>query len=154
MPIVCVARRLLRFCIYNKWGDTPLLYKQKLKKRCLIYQWHGCKGATFASSLTSMPLIHQDYLSPSLAKARPLRPPKGLMCLCLLCALPTAPHGRYAPLYHGRSAGYFIPRPPSWRQGTAGEGLTSQAQSAPHPRALPPACPSAPKGGSLISICL
>ena len=36
-----------------------------------------CEGATFARSLAFMPLINQDYLSPSLAKARPLRPPGG-----------------------------------------------------------------------------
>ena len=36
-----------------------------------------CEGATFARSLAFMPLINQDYLSPSLAKARPLRPPRG-----------------------------------------------------------------------------
>ena len=46
-----------------------------------------CEGATFARSLAFMPLINQDYLSPSLAKARPLRPPGGtyVYAYCVRC---------------------------------------------------------------------
>ena len=46
-----------------------------------------CEGATFARSLTFMPLINQDYLSPSLAKARPLRPQGGTCAYpyCVRC---------------------------------------------------------------------
>ena len=75
--------------------------------------------------------IRLHYLSPSLPCGRPLLPPKGGTCV-----LPIS-HGRYAPLYQGRSAGYFIPRPPS-RLGAAALRLNGNALARCHCAALQP----------------
>ena len=146
MPIVCVARRLLRFCIYNKWGDTPLLYKQKLKKRCLIYQWHGCKGATFARSLTSMPLIHQDYLSPSLAKARPLRPQGAHVFMPIVCVAHRSPRSLRS-LISWSLRGLFYPPPAQLAARHCGQGANFASSVSPSPARLATSLPIRPQRG-------
>ena len=87
-------------------------------------------------------IIYESRLFRPALILRSLHPLRGYICLCVCPPLPRAAEGG---LYQGRSAGYFIPRPPAVRR--LERAARARVASAPHPcrslqlAAPPPICP-------------
>ena len=86
-------------------------------------------------------IIYESRLFRPALILRSLHPLRGYICLCVCPPLPRAADGG---LYHGRSAGYFIPRPPAVQR--LDRVARERVASSPHPchtpaAAPPPICP-------------
>ncbi len=91
-------------------------------------------------------------ICPPLARRLPAACPP--LARRLPAACPPLPHAAYGGLYQGRSAGYFIPRPPSRRRRLPCGSSRWRTRRLAVPRcSRSPPLPSAPKGGALITEC-